>query len=351
MLLGIGFFFTFTAWHSAQNLQSSLPLHAGVSGTTALGIVYSLLPVGYVLAPTIVRQVGLKVAIVVPMCMYGTFIAANMYPRWWTLYPAACNVGLACGPMFVAQNTLLTRLALSYAADNGLPPTSRVGMFQGIFMSIFMTTQLVGNTFYALLFRMLGSHTDGGSGDGGDDTPARSTIVLLFAIYTLFVLVGATLIGCGLHIPPPPAAEKEDEKPAKGHHSVAQGDEIPKRNLSAVLQLLYARKMQALLPLVLSTGFMGSFVTADFTAKVVKPALGENNLGFIMAMVGGASVVANALCGRLSDSSGSASRVAIFLIALILNSVVSGLLCVRYLRPLLEHSVLVDWRESSLLCN
>lgn len=61
-----------------------------------------------------------------------------MYPRWWTLYPAACNVGLACGPLFVAQNTLLTRLALSYAQARGLPATSRVGMFQGIFMVNFV---------------------------------------------------------------------------------------------------------------------------------------------------------------------------------------------------------------------
>ena len=75
VILGLGFFFTFTAWHSAQNLQSSLPLHAGVHGTTALGIVYSLLPVGYFVAPTLVRRVGLKPAIVVPMMMYGTFIA------------------------------------------------------------------------------------------------------------------------------------------------------------------------------------------------------------------------------------------------------------------------------------
>ena len=79
--------------------------------------------------------------------------------------------------------------------------------------------------------------------------------------------------------------------------------------------------MQALLPLVLSTGFMGSFVTADFTAKIVKPALGVENLGFVMAMVGGASVLANAICGRLSDASGSTSRVIIFLAALALNSV------------------------------
>lgn len=336
VVLGLGFFFTFTAWHSAQNLQSSLPLHAGVHGDTALGIVYSLLPVGYLLAPTIIRYVGLKPTIVVPMCMYGTFIAANMYPRWWTLYPAACNVGLACGPLFVSQNTLLTRLALSYAGEKGLPPTSRVGMFQGIFMSIFMTTQLVGNTFYAIFFRILGDDSDGESDDSGDDAPARSTIVLLFGIYTLFVIAGASLICCGLQIPPALPVEQERKKTDRQQQSMEQVEKIPSRDLSAVLRLLLARKMQALIPLVLSTGFMGSFVTADFTSQVVKPALGEANLGFIMAMVGGASVLANAVCGRLSDSSGSTSRVAVFVVALAINSAVSGLLYVFHFLPCFE---------------
>jgi hypothetical protein len=121
LLLGAGFFFTFTAWHSAQNLQSSLHFPSGVSGTTSLDIVYSLLPVGYLFGPPIVRIVGLKRTIAVAMAMYGTFIGgicirimnrcaegvhagANIYPRWWTIYPAACLVGLACGPLFVAQN-------------------------------------------------------------------------------------------------------------------------------------------------------------------------------------------------------------------------------------------------------
>ena len=60
VILGLGFFFTFTAWHSAQNLQSSLPLHTGVDGETALGIVYSLLPVGYFLAPTLVASQAIR---------------------------------------------------------------------------------------------------------------------------------------------------------------------------------------------------------------------------------------------------------------------------------------------------
>ena len=81
LTLSFGFFFTFTAWHSAQNLQSSLPLHADVDGTVALAIVYSLLGPGNISAPAVVRSLGLKVAIWLPMAMYSTFIAANIFPR------------------------------------------------------------------------------------------------------------------------------------------------------------------------------------------------------------------------------------------------------------------------------
>ena len=71
LALSFGFFFTFCAWHSAQNLQSSLPLHAGVKGTTALAIVYSLLGPGNFTAPAVVKRLGLKPSIVVAMGMYG----------------------------------------------------------------------------------------------------------------------------------------------------------------------------------------------------------------------------------------------------------------------------------------
>lgn len=87
LLLGAGFFFTFTAWHSAQNLQSSLTMPSGVDGTTALTIVYCLLPIGFALGPAVVRRVGKKRTVLVAMAMYGSFIVANIYPRWWSIYP------------------------------------------------------------------------------------------------------------------------------------------------------------------------------------------------------------------------------------------------------------------------
>ena len=69
LALSFGFFFTFCAWHSAQNLQSSLPLHSGVKGTTALAIVYCLLGPGNFTAPRLVSHAGLKPSIVIAMGM------------------------------------------------------------------------------------------------------------------------------------------------------------------------------------------------------------------------------------------------------------------------------------------
>lgn len=210
LTLSFGFFFTFTAWHSAQNLQSSLPLHAGVNGTLALAIVYSLLGPGNIIAPAVVRWLGLKLAILLPMGMYSTFIAANMYPRWWTIYPAAALVGLACPPLFVAQNTILTQLSLRYARLNGFADeTARVGMFQGIFTSIFMGTQVCGNTFYSLFFlSAANSGTErigSSSGSGGSSTvpaaPSQHTIVLLFGIYFCLVMFGIVVVALGLKPP------------------------------------------------------------------------------------------------------------------------------------------------------
>lgn len=173
-----------------------------------------------------------------------------------------------------------------------------------------MSTQMVGNTFYAVLFSLLGGKDSGAE-------PSHSTIILLFAIYTCCVILGVILITCGLEVPP------------EGATTAASGSaDVPERDLTAVLRLLKQRKMWSLLPLVLSTGFMGSFVTADFTSKVVKPSVGMENLGFVMAMVGAASVLANAICGRLSDTvgGGSGRRVTIFLAALVLNCGVGVLL-------------------------
>lgn len=265
LALSFGFFFTFCAWHSAQNLQSSLPLHRGVKGTTALAIVYCLLGPGNFSAPAVVQRVGLKRTIILAMGMYGSFIAANIFPRWYTIYPAAVAVGLACPPLFVAQNTFLTALAIAYAQKKKLPEkTARVGMFQGMFNAIFMTTQLFGNSFYGLVFR----HFGGGS----------TVIKGLFTFYLCLVVVGMLLIAAALDDQLPPACESEEDVKS-------QPLQPPVKRVTTTA-VLFAPKMLWLLPLQGAGGFMSSFITADFTARIVKVSLGEANLGFVMAVCG-----------------------------------------------------------------
>ena len=64
------------------------------------------------------------------------------------------------------------------------------------------------------------------------------------------------------------------------------------RSISAALVLVRQSKMWSLLPFLLSSGLLWAFVIDDFTSKVVKPNLGEDTLGFIMAINGASSVLA-----------------------------------------------------------
>jgi len=78
--------------------------------------------------------------------------------------------------------------------------------------------------------------------------------------------------------------------------------------------------MYALLPYLLSSGLIWAFVIDDFTSKIVKPTLGVQNMGFVMAMNGGASVTANLLCSRCSDTQGATSRNGLFLFGVLLTT-------------------------------
>ena len=98
----------FTAWNSAQTLASTLPIPPPASGNTAMFIVYATFTISSFYSPMLVTAVGPKRCVQVCFGMYGTYIAANIYPRTWTLYPGATNVGLAASPLWVSQGILIS---------------------------------------------------------------------------------------------------------------------------------------------------------------------------------------------------------------------------------------------------
>ena len=55
------------------------------------------------LPPGMIKNLGLKWTILISQCSYTLFIAANIFPRWYTLIPAAVILGLGAAPLWTAK--------------------------------------------------------------------------------------------------------------------------------------------------------------------------------------------------------------------------------------------------------
>jgi hypothetical protein len=93
MVISFAWVFLFTAYQSIANLQSSLNSDQGL-GTASLSSIYVTLVVSCLfLPPIMIKNLGLKWTIAISQFAYLLFIAANMYPKWYILMPAAIILG------------------------------------------------------------------------------------------------------------------------------------------------------------------------------------------------------------------------------------------------------------------
>ena len=93
LLVGGSWILLFTSYRSIANLQSSLNSDSGL-GTASLSIIYVALIVSCIFLPTtLMQKLGIKWTIVFSQCAFILYIAANMYPRYYTLIPAAIVLG------------------------------------------------------------------------------------------------------------------------------------------------------------------------------------------------------------------------------------------------------------------
>ena len=93
LVIGLSWLFIFTAYTSVSNLQSSLNNEDGL-GTTSLSIIYISLIVSCIFLPsTLLEKLGVKYTILFSQIGYVTYIIANVYPKYYTLVPAAIFIG------------------------------------------------------------------------------------------------------------------------------------------------------------------------------------------------------------------------------------------------------------------
>ena len=153
MVLSLAFMFVLTAFVCLQTLQSSMN-HADGLGVVSLSCVYAATVVSCLLAPAVIKQLTTKWTLVMAFSLFLIYIGCNFYPIAPVVIPASVLLGLLTGPLWSAQSTYLTTLAIQYAATNKQLQDTTINKFNGIFMSIVQTSQVWGN----LISTMVLSH-------------------------------------------------------------------------------------------------------------------------------------------------------------------------------------------------
>ena len=144
-IIGLAWIFLFTAFQAMANLQSSLNSDDGL-GTASLSTIYITLVISCAfLPPLVIDRLGLKWSIVASQFMYLLYLAANIYPKYYTLLPSAVVVGIGAGPLWTAKCTYLTEIAGFYAVLSQENVEIVVNRFFGYFFTMFQTSQIIGN--------------------------------------------------------------------------------------------------------------------------------------------------------------------------------------------------------------
>jgi hypothetical protein len=73
------------------------------------------------------------------------YIAAQFYPKFYTMIPAAFLVGFGGGPLWCGKCTYLSVVSEVYSQLTNVPAETLVVRFFGIFFMIFQFAQVWGN--------------------------------------------------------------------------------------------------------------------------------------------------------------------------------------------------------------
>ncbi|KAK0090079.1 hypothetical protein PV325_003534 [Microctonus aethiopoides] len=145
LIIGIAFMIHFTAFMGASNLQSSINADDSL-GTSTLASIYGSLIFSNIFLPVlIISWLGCKWTIALSFIAYIPFIAAQFFPKFYTMIPAGLAVGLGGGPLWCAKCTYLTVVAEAYSTVSQLNADVLVTRFFGLFFMFYQLAQVWGN--------------------------------------------------------------------------------------------------------------------------------------------------------------------------------------------------------------
>jgi len=292
ILLSVAFFFVFTGFGGAQNLESSLDLGA-VSGSVCLGIIYVTFTVTCMLAPVVVRYISPKKTMMLQFFIFGLFVLSNIWPEVWTMYPISGIVGLFYAPMWVAQGQYVTTLA---ERQSVIINEDVYGSFNGIFYSIFQLTQVSGNLISALVL-------DTGSGDADDIS--WITKFILFTCFAVSCWLGLIV----LYIWVKQLEPKDQRTPGEEIHVSDKAQNTVQEmegetDIWSAFRFMSYPQLFLLIPIMLANGLEMGFAYSTLTGDVIAGNLGTDNIGWGMIVFGVADTLSSYFFGKVSDKVG-----------------------------------------------
>ncbi|XP_028401831.1 protein unc-93 homolog A-like [Dendronephthya gigantea] len=327
VVVSFAFLLLFTSFQSLQNLQSSLNKDANL-GLISLIVIYASLIVSCMfIPPAVIGRIGCKWTLAASMACYAAFIAANYYPRWYTLGFTSVLLGFGAAPLWSSKCAYLTTTAMAYAKNNNQDQDTVITRFFGIFFMIFQSAQVWGNLISSAVLQrsekssVNSTNSSGydvrelcGANDCGADlsqnsssvllVPDHSTVVMLVSIY---LVCGALSIVVVLLLLDKLHDEDKKERPPMF------------RLFFATLRHLKDYRMILIIPLTMYSGLEQGFVFADFTKSFVTCIFGIDKVGYVMICFGIGDSLFSYLLGKLVKYVG---RIPIFISGAVIHLVV-----------------------------
>ncbi|KAF0288150.1 UNC93-like protein [Amphibalanus amphitrite] len=270
--ISFAFMCLFTSFQGISNLQSSINSEGGV-GTMSQAAVYLALILSCLFLPSLViKRLTCKWTMVVCTLLYSVYLAAQFYPRPFTMIPGAIVLGLAAAPMWSAKCTYLTQV--SHWAG-GVASAA----FIGEMCSASNNTNL--------------------------ERPPESQIYTMAGIFLALAVACSGFIALTL-----------DKLDRYGEKERASADTPPLQLLLATFTHMKKPYQLLVIPLTMWSGFEQAFIMADFSKAFVSCAWGIHRVGLVFIVYGIVDSICSFSFGFIIKRVG---RVPLFLVAAALN--------------------------------
>ncbi|KAK3100118.1 hypothetical protein FSP39_015016 [Pinctada imbricata] len=315
VILSLSFTSVFTAYLAIQNLQSSLNQEEGL-GIISLSCLYAFIILSSIMAPTILKHVGIKISLIVSWVSHCLYTLSNFYPTFWTLIPTSVLLGLISGPMWTSQSVYISTNAYLLAERTNKDPMPILSRMNGIFFTLYELTQITGNLLSSLVLKEgLGNETTTDNSSltcGADDCPLSvnatsikepesKVVYILLSVFLVFDILG--LILTAVFLQAPPKTEWSERSSTK-------------ESLLACVSALGDINLVLLVPFIAIMAMEQAVLWTDFTKSFISCPVGIGMVGFIMATYGGTTTLSALITSRISKYTG---RHILFALAAIIN--------------------------------